>query len=100
MREHPISVSVLVFVDPRDWRWTSRVTSTSAAWACRWPPHSSPQSSLVPPTPRQGLILVYFSAQPKPFWSVSSFVSSLCRSMIHIYTEGTQRVPRNVLKLS
>jgi hypothetical protein len=29
----------------------------------------------------EGLTLVHFSAQPKPFWSVSRFVSSLCRVM-------------------
>ena len=44
----------------------------------------------------QGLTLVHFSAQPKPFWS--HFVVSSC--LIDWGKSCTQRIPQNVLTLS
>jgi len=49
---------------------------------------------------RQGLTLAHFSAQHKPFWSVSRFVTSLRRDMTQISTKGTQRNPQKLLMLS
>jgi hypothetical protein len=49
---------------------------------------------------RQGLTLAHFAAQPKPFWSVSRFVSCLSRVMTHPSTEGTQLIPQRVPTLT
>jgi len=51
-------------------------------------------------TLNQWRTLVHFPAQPKPCWSVSRIVSSLCRVMDHLSTEVTQRIPKTVLTLS